>query len=305
LVVYQDNAFWGYASPDGIAMAPVSPEPLWSNGEDVAHFSWNAGDRRYYGTSKELITMDGVWRRAIRLLVSDDFVHWMPQPDLFAPDAQDDQDTPGFFTHFYGMPQFALGRQRLGLLWVLKARNTLGLNGPVRVQLASSDDGVQWRREEGSRPPILDVGPPGAWDSGQVYTASQPVKVGSELWLYYSGCNLEHGEKAAGITCSIGLATLPYLRLASLGGSGTILTRPLTASGSTLRLNYAAPQGKIRVELQRDGAAIPGYEAENCLPLGGDGLETAVIWNSQTALPSGSFQIKFVLQNAAIYAFAP
>lgn len=305
LVAYQNGAFWGYSSPDGIRVTPVSSAPLWNNGGDMAHFNWNAAVGRYEATTKEVTTVNEVRRRVIRLLASDDFMHWTIRPELFTPDAQDDAGAAGLITHFYGMPVFQLGRQRVGLLWILKARDAQGLYGAVHVQLATSADGAAWTREEAPRPAILDVGAPGAWDAGQVYTASQPIKVGSELWLYYSGCNLEHGEKASDMVCSIGLATLPYLRLASLEGSGTVLTAPVSATGGALRLNYAAPQGEIRVELQRDGAPIPGYEAANCVPLSGDSLDAPVVWQNQAGLPEGSFQVMFTLKDAAVFAFTP
>lgn len=86
-----------------------------------------------------------------------------------------------------------MGEQFVGLLWFFKARDLAGYVGPVNTQIVSSHDGITWIREEATRPPILGVGPPGSWDSGQVYTAIAPIRVGNELWLYYSGCNLEHG----------------------------------------------------------------------------------------------------------------
>jgi len=50
-----------------------------------------------------------------------------------------------------------------------------GLIGKVSIQLVSSHDGRN-ARETGNRPAILDVGPAGAWDDGQIYTAIQPCE---------------------------------------------------------------------------------------------------------------------------------
>lgn len=304
LAVYQNGAYWGYVSADGINVSPISDTPIWDSGTDVAHFYWNSSEKRYYGAAKENVQINGVRRRATRLLSSNDFLHWIAQPTLLAPDALDDQLSPGAYVHFYGMPLFSLGEQRLGLLWILRARDTSGQTGPVNIQLVSSHDGVNWTRQEGQRSPILDLGPPGAWDAGQVYTASQPIKVGSELWLYYSGCNLEHGSRLPDTVCSIGLATIPYLRLASLYGTGSVTTAPLSPEGDRLTLNYASVQGEIRVELQSEGVAIAGYEAQNCTPLTGDQLNAEVTWIDQAGLPDGPFQVIFLLQNAALYAFS-
>ena len=155
----------------------------------------------------------------------------------------------------------------------------------------------------GNRPPILELGPPGSWDDGQIYTATQPLRVGNKLWLYYSGCNLEHGGDLRSVTCSIGLAKADYHRLASLEGTGIVLTEPLTLTDPVLHINYDSTQGSIQVELLKNGETIPGYDAVSCDPLTGDEFDRTVSWSGQTALPEGPLQVKFLLQNSAIYAF--
>jgi hypothetical protein len=127
--------------------------------------------------------------------------------------------------------------------------------------------------------------------------------VGDEFWLYYSGCNQEHGAPLEKTACHIGLATAPYNRLASLSGTGILITDMLSATGSSLHINYDGSQGMIRLELLRDGRPIPGYEANNCIPLSADSQDQMVIWSEQEYLPEGEFQIKFYLENSALYAF--
>jgi hypothetical protein len=142
-----------------------------------------------------------------------------------------------------------------------------------------------------------------AWDRGQIYTSIQPLHVGDELWLYYSGCNLQHGANLYESVCSIGLAKAVYNRLASLVGSGSIVTGNIETGGAALHLNYDARLGSMIVELLRDGEVIPGYEAANCVPLSGDSLDQEVAWAGQLGLPQTPFQIKFYLQNSALFAF--
>ncbi|OQY87720.1 MAG: hypothetical protein B6D39_12460 [Anaerolineae bacterium UTCFX2] len=303
LMVYQNGDFYGYASPDGLATTAYSQNPLYTAGSDVAHFYWDETTGRYRGSSKTIIEIFGVARRAIRLVNSDDFIHWQEQPDLFVPDIIDELVYPGFSVNFYGMPIFPVGEQYLGMLWVMKATDLTRQYGQVVVQLASSHDGKSWQREEGNRPPILDVGPPGAWDGGQVYTSAKPLRLGDELWLYYSGCNREHGANLRTTNCAIGLAKAGYHRLASLSGSGQILTQPLMSAGETLHLNYDGSKGALRVEVQQDGQPVPGYEAVNCLPLTSDRFDQLVAWNAHTALPEGNIQLLFLLQDSALYAF--
>jgi hypothetical protein len=245
----------------------------------------------------------GVNRKIVRFIESLDFVQWATRPETFEPDEIDDETAGGLYPHFYGLPVFPMGEQYLGLLWLFKARDLSGTIGPVNVQLVSSHDGVSWYREEGNRPPILDLGQAGAWDDGQIYTSTQPIQVGDELWLYYSGCNQEHGVNLRTTDCGIGLARVHYQRLASLQGTGVVLTKPLTLPGPELQLNYDGRQGSIQVELWRDEKKIPGYEAENCAILSENRLDQSVTWAGQTGLPSGPFQIRFYLQDSAIYAF--
>jgi hypothetical protein len=303
LMAYQRGAFSGYWSTDGIQTTPYDENPLYSSDSDVAQFYWDANNSLYRGTTKGSEMVGEIPRKMVQFLESSDFIHWSMRPEIFVPDSIDDQNSEGLYTHFYGMPVFPAGEQYLGLLWVFRASDQAGLIGTVDVQLASSHDGVNWIREEGERPPILKLGLPGAWDDGQIYTAIQPVRVEDELWLYYSGCNQEHGSNLQTIVCSIGLAKAGHHRLASLEGSGIVLTEPLTLAGPYLRLNYDGREGAIRVELLRDGAIIPGYEAESCDPLSKNKLYQAVTWSGETALPEGPFQIKFYLENSILYAF--
>lgn len=304
LMVYQNNAFYGYYSRDGLATTPYAGNPLFDSGSDVAHFYWDPHTSQYRGAFKSSEIILGVKRRVVRFIDSTDFTHWNQAPDFLAPDIVDDVLFPGYFPALYGLPVTPLGEQYIGLLWLIKARDQAGLRGQVLVQLVSSHDGLHWTREEGNRPAILDVGPSGAWDSGQVYTALKPVKVDNKLWLYYSGCNREHGSSLQDTTCSIGLSRIGFNRLASLTGSGVVITEPLTPNGSRLHLNYDGSKGAVRVELMVDGVTIPGYEAANCLPLTSDSQDQVVSWASGSTLPPGPFQIKFLLDASALYAFA-
>ncbi len=295
--------FYGYWSPDGIQLNPYLENPVFSNGYDIAQFYWDSHTGQYNGTVKEVVSVRGVPRRVVRFIGSSDFINWSMDPEIFEPDVIDDELHPGYYPQFYGFPTFPMGEQYLGLLWVLKAPDWDGLFGQVNIQLASSHDGIHWIREEGDRPAILDLGGPSSWEDGQIYTATRPIVVGDEFWLYYSGCNQEHGAPLEKTACHIGLATAPYNRLASLSGTGILITDMLSATGSSLHINYDGSQGMIRLELLRDGRPIPGYEANNCIPLSADSQDQMVIWSEQEYLPEGEFQIKFYLENSALYAF--
>jgi len=303
LMVYNNPAYHGFWSTAGIINYPYPENPLFQNGSDVAHFYWDPNLSKYGGTAKESTLLNGISRRSVRFLHSDDFINWVNHPTLLSPDSLDDLLNPETYVHLYGMPVFPMGEQYAGLLWVFTARDEAGLYGRVHVQLASSHDGVNWYREDGTRPPILELGPVGSWDGGQIYTSTQPIHIGHELWLYYSGCNLQHGGNLYSTVCSIGLAKAVFNRLVSLNGSGQVLTKNLEEDGSVLHLNYDARTGSLSVELLRDGVTIPGYEAETCDLLTGDSLDQVVSWAGNATLPEAPFQIRFHLQNTLLFAF--
>jgi predicted GH43/DUF377 family glycosyl hydrolase len=75
----------------------------------------------------------------------------------------------------------------------------------VRVGLATSPDGFSWSKH--GENPVLDIGPPGTWDSSYVF-ATSIVEKDDKLLMWYWG-----GSDPAGGTERIGLATsyLPYM----------------------------------------------------------------------------------------------
>ena len=92
---------------------------------------------------------------------------------------------------------------------------------------------------------------------------------------------------------------------------GTLITKPLRFTGDQLELNCAvAGTGTIRVALEdatEDGKIIPGYSAEDCLPVTGDGLGQVVRWKSGKGLGElagkAAVHLHFVMKDADLYSF--
>ncbi|MHC4878109.1 MAG: glycoside hydrolase family protein [Planctomycetota bacterium] len=89
--------------------------------------------------------------------------------------------------------------------------------------------------------------------------------------------------------------------------SGELLTKPLTFSGRSLTLNYAAQKsGSVRVELQSaDGKPISGFSLDACVPLTGDEISQNVAWKSGpdvSSLAGRPVRLRFSLQNADVYS---
>ena len=184
----------------------------------------------------------------------------------------------------------------IGFLWIFRATELDGempgyLIGPCFVELVSSHDGVHWTREEGDRPPILPLGPDGAWDDGMVFTARAPIVEGDTIKLWYGGFDQVHGSSLKITTGSIGLATLRKDGFASLDAgatAGTILTKPLTGAGGALQVNYRAVGGSLKVEvLDENNNVLPGYSQADCVALTGDSVTQTVTWATHAELPAG------------------
>ena len=231
---------------------------------------------------------------------------------ILTPDEYDDRWVveKNQHTDFYGLSAFAYESGYIGFLWVF--RITDGVNdGPIFCELVSSRDGVNWTRQEtaSGRPPILPLGPRGAWDAGMVFTPNHPLVEGGTIKLWYGGIAATHGAPDGDNRSGIGLATLRKDGFASLDAgdvAGTVTTRLLNGARGALRVNADASRGELRVEvLDAKGRVLPGYGREDSVPITADGVNTVVKWRDHRALPDAnqSLALRFVMRRASIYSF--
>jgi len=231
-------------------------------------------------------------RRVVTRAESKDFVTWTDCRVAVVPDAR---DPPRLET--YGMSAFRYESLYVGLLRIMTGQT-------IDVQLAYSYDDVAWHRCH-DRAPFIARGPAG-WDRGMVLTASQPVRVGDELWIYYGGWSKEHHEWG---DTAIGIARLRvdgFVSLDAGGREGSLLTRPVTVSGSRLLVNADAGTGAIAAELlDENGRVIPGFGRADCLPLTGDRVEGEIRWRAKKleSLAGRTVRVRFFLRDTKFYAF--
>ncbi len=302
------SGYWGATSPDGIHWTDVSKNPILRDPGDVGNFVWDPHAKRYVGWPKKFTTVRGFRRRCVGFTETRDFEHWPETRMALVPDEFDDRWVEGGDAHtdFYGLCGFAYESMYIGLLWVF--RITDGKNdGPIFVELVSSRDGVHWIRQEKPRTPILPTGPKGAWDSGMVFTTSHPLVEGEAIKLWYGGFDVTHGSGSG--RASVGFATLRKDGFASLDAGeevGVITTKPLRGAHGSLRINYHARDGWVKVEvLSADGTVLPGYGGDQCDVLKGDRVDQTVTWASKRQLPEGSdaIRVRLLLKNASVYSF--
>lgn len=188
---------------------------------------------------------------------------------------------------------------------------------PNDISLGFSRDGFHWARP--SRDAFLGVSEePGAWNWANVQPAGGCcLVVGDQLHFYVSGRQGEAGTDRPGV-CSTGLATLRRDGFASLSddrstpqpvrvGSlpSSVTTRTIRFSGAHFFVN-ANIAGEMRVEvLDRGGAVIPGFSAENCSPITGNGTKIPVTWAGQSiaSLANQPVRLRFRMTRGRLYAF--
>jgi hypothetical protein len=180
------------------------------------------------------------------------------------------------------------------------------------------------------RAPWLSVEQMPDWGRGNIYTASTPVDVGDETWLYITGDQHLHGwfmdhswkrdpalmalTEKSGFS-KIGVAKWSKNRLfgyrASLIDTLQLIPRP-AAKGEDVRLALNAesqPSGQIRISLvdRKSGEALPGYTFDDCIPLTGDLREVAARWKNSAVLPTkdqcADLAAEIEITKGTLYAF--
>jgi hypothetical protein len=313
------SAAW---SPDGVSNVVSAANNPVAGGSDSGQFCYDPRTRQYLGYVKVGWTdTNGLARRAVGYMATDNFTNW-PAPALcLHPDAVDDRWSTNIIqrTHFYGLSAFPYETMYLGFLWIHRATNLVANPpqyagyqvGPIYMELVSSRDGVNWTREEGDRPALLALGAVGSWDGGMVFTARAPLVEGDTVKLWYGGFKNVHDTALKLQRGSIGYATLRKDGFASLDAGatpGTILTKTFGNTGGPLLVNYHtnAPGGFLKVEVtDENNNVLPGYGQADCVPLTGNSVTQAVTWAAHTELPAGRpwLRLRFLLQNASLYSF--
>jgi len=303
----------GYVSADAKNWRPVETNPLLTEGPFDSHNTlvWDDERRRYviYMRGRD-VSMPGSFgggRRAIRRSESSDFLKWSKPELVVTADEKDPVDL-----HFYtnaAVKYFRAARTFLMFPMILYPERTYPgapFPGLSDVQFASSRDGVQWRRSF-RRPflsPDLDER---NWVDRNPIMGQGVVPTGSdEISLYYS--ELFRTAKETRLRrCTLrtdGFVSVegPYT------GWGEFTTRPIRFRGNRLHLNYSTSGGGgLQVELQSEkGAALKGFEMQNCPEIFGDKIDGIVRWRNGedvSTLAGKPVRMRVRLRDAHLYAF--
>jgi len=312
----------GWTSADGIHWVNhgvIMPQSL-----DASSCHWDPVRRKYVASVK----LGYKGRRYRGYAESDDFLNWT---DTYLMMDVDELDVYG--DQIYDMQIFRYESLYLGNCMIYHT----GSSDTCDRHLAVSHNCRHWERpsraiaapkfatkdkEIISYPdphtqPFMQTGPPGSWDFGVIRCpATPPVRVGDELWFYYTGRQCDHsarlpdGSDHSGPRGQIGLATLRldgFVSAEADASGGWLLTRPLRLDGSDLYVNANAKGGRLEVEvLDSRLRPIAPYTLDNARAVRSDAVRRKCQWQGAkdlAPLAKRTVRLRFRLSQAALYAF--
>lgn len=191
-----------------------------------------------------------------------------------------------------------------------------GLPKITELNFAYSRDGFHWSRPD--RSIHIPAERRDVWDRGYVQSLSNLCCVrGDKLWFYYSAFQgdasktdsfwQKNGMHDRGATGVAFLRRDGFVSMEAGTETASLITRPVTFSGSRVFVNTVTDEGKLRVEiLDEAGTPIEPYTLANCTPITTDSTLQAVTWSGAVdvaSLRGRPVRFRFELQNGAIYSY--
>ncbi|MBF0430355.1 MAG: DUF2341 domain-containing protein [Fibrobacteria bacterium] len=298
-----------YSSPDGLS---------WSLHGTIGTILGDVGTMAYDSVKQEyMITAKGTRKDGDVFNPRKSYSYSSTNLSTFSSTIRNDYlfdatDAAGYVkAASYGIGMWPYEGVYIGFNWLFLITAQLdggGEDGYIEVDLLFKRQIMaQWSHP--SHDPILPRGANGSWDDGMVMTASSPMIVGKEIWLYYTGWDGTHAQPQTR-TSQIGLAKwrLDGFYSVDAGATeGSFVSPALTFTGKNLLLNAdASNSGSIQVELQdANGAVISGYAKADCNPITKDNVEHMVSWTGGkdiSALAGTPIKLKVYMKNAELYA---
>lgn len=187
------------------------------------------------------------------------------------------------------------------------------------VGIAVSRDGFNFTRvKNGQR--VLELGKPGAWDSGYIFQMF-PLFDGESVKVYYRGtaASREGIDGFDHFLTEIGVASIrthgwTYYSPQSSGIDGAVVTIPIDAPstahrGLTVNVEFGEDQdGNLGVEVLNADSLEPlnGYSLADCRLVKSGGLVNQISWKNGSILPVGQpLRLRFWLhgKHTKLYSF--
>ncbi len=184
--------------------------------------------------------------------------------------------------------------------------------GPAEVQFVGSTDTIKWHRYDRrayAAPSIASSA-----KKNMTFMGVGMVVRGEEIWQYGTEFETVHGDvearqkKPDGSIVRYVQRVDGFVSLDTGNEEGTARTRPVRISGKNLILNLdTGALGEMRVGLiDAQGRSVPGFSAEDCVPLEFNGTSASVTWSNGgdlSALMGRHVTLEFRSNRTKLYSF--
>ena len=296
------HGHFAFGSKDGIRWQELNDNEPVLRAHDRSMFWWDTDRRIFVGAAKQ--SHEG--KRAQRYVWSRDMIHWTITDDWIH--RADESDHPGDEGEAaYGFPH---GSQWIGYGEMRRVRQGKGWRETkINWELLTSRDGREWSRPQ--RDPFFADAGEETWRF-QVFKvfANPPIEQDGRLLIYYGGktgtVSIDEGYKPFQAMCLATLRKDGFVSLRAGNEAGELITKPITVSAGSLRLNLQTRAGAgAQVEIiNLEGRPIAGYARADCDRLPIDGLDSPVGWRGHdlSRLKGRTIRLRFILKNADLYS---
>ena len=323
------------ASPDGINWTFLSGKRIPAGEEGFLIYDELSG--RFVFTLRAMHDAGFGPQRAVNISTSKDFVEWTDPVLMFAADARDQElgadwlrrftadrayrqplvnDPEQYNTQVYNMAVFPYEGIYLGMPTMFRTSGTSRRvpwgDGYSVPGLAVSPNLRDWQYAlHDERPDFLPISPLGedVFDNAQIEPPSRPVRIGDELFFYYTGAKFRSITASGSFALHVAILRLDgFVSVQAGSGPGTVLTRPLVWRGSKLWVNADARDGELKAEiLDGEGNLLrAGLSLDNSTPVARDGVRIPLRWSGAEdlrELHGQTVRLRFQLRNADLFAF--
>ena len=253
--------------------------------------------------------------RAIQSSTSEDFIHWTtPVPHRYDKDAPVEQ----FYTNAtVAVPGAEHQLLSFPMRYVAERTTPIddsgsdypgtgkeGMAGMTDAIMMSSRDGEHWNRpfpEAWVRAGLDERN----WTHRNNCPAVGILPLQDREWSMYVS---EHYGWSDNRLRRYSLRPWGFASINARYRGGEVITRPLTFSGSELRINFSTSAvGSVRIELQdAEGKAIQGRGLDDMEPIYGDRLDHVVQWRDNAdvgRLTGRPVRLRFELKDADVFSF--
>jgi len=292
------HGLYAFQSPDAIHWNLISDQPVITQGAfDSQNLAfWDSFRGRYVDYHRGF--RQGV--RDIMTATSDDFLHWSEPVWLEYPGAPKEHLYTNAIRPYQRAPHILLG---------FPTRFLPQRGEQVEPTFMASRDGrTFFRLTEALIPVTAPQDRAGnrsnymAWGMVQLPGADREYSVYATE-AYYRG----PASRLRRFTYRVD----GFVSARAGAQGGELVTRPLRFAGARLAINYAAPQGRVRVEIQdAAGAPVEGFRLADCPEIRGDCVEHTVAWkggSDVSRLAGKPVRLRFELREADLFSlrFAP